>query len=270
MEYSVLMSVYEKEKSEYLRESIESMLSQTVKPSDFVIVCDGPLPEKLRAVIDDYKSSAPALFQIVPLAENVGLGRALDQGLRVCRFPLVARMDSDDISLPDRCERQLAVFAQKEVSVVSGSILEFQTKPYVVGKERRLPESDEEIRKFARRRNPFNHPCVMYRRDDVLAAGSYRHVQGFEDYDLWVRMLMQGMRGWNVQEVLLKMRTDGMYLRRGGSGYARSMLKFRWHLLRTGFCNPVDFAVAAGGHLLVSLMPQKLRATFYERALRKL
>lgn len=288
MEYSVLMSVYEKEKSEYLRESIESMLSQTVKPSDFVIVCDGPLPEALDAVISQYGvreiSSADGemrkLFQIIRLPENVGLGRALNEGLKACKYDIVARMDSDDISLPQRCEKQLEALTGQQLDVISGALVEFSDDIGSVGetadargssdgKKRALPQSQEEIMRFARRRNPFNHPCVMYRKSSVQKAGGYVHCEGFEDYHLWVRMLQAGMRGANLPDVILRMRVSGMYERRGGLHYAGNIIRFRFYLWKTGFCSFGDFMYAVVGHVGVSLLPNRLRQLFYDKMLRR-
>ncbi len=268
LDYSVLMSVYLKEHALFLRESIESMLSQTIMPKDFVLVCDGPLTEELDEVVSYYEKQYPEMFQIVRLPQNVGLGRALNEGMKHCRCELVARMDSDDISLPDRCEKQLAVFRGKDVDVASGSLVEFSGSEENVGKERKVPLQHDEIRRFARRRNPFNHPCVMYKKSSVLSVGGYMHFEGFEDYYLWVRMLQAGMHGCNLADVLLKMRVDDMHQRRGGRRYAGNMLRFRSYLLKTRFCNIIDFFVASAGHFAVSMMPRTLRKLFYEKVLR--
>ncbi len=268
MDYSVLMSVYAKEEASFLRESIESMLSQTIMPGDFVLVCDGPLTAELDEVVSYYKEKYPQLFEIVRLEQNVGLGRALNEGMQHCRFEYVARMDSDDISLLDRCEKQLACMQETGADVISGCLQEFSENPADVGREKKVPLVHEEICRYARRRNPFNHPCVMYKKSAVLAAGGYMHFPGFEDYYLWVRMLQAGMRGHNLSDVLLKMRVGNMYERRGGFKYAVNMLRFRAYLLKSGNCNLMDFLVAAGGHLLVSLIPRRMRRLFYNRHLR--
>lgn len=286
MEYSVLMSVYQKENATFFRESIESMLTQTVMPSDFVLVCDGPLTQALDAVIAQYAGRETVdedgkrrkLFQIIRLPENVGLGRALNEGLKACRYDIVARMDSDDISLPDRCEKQLKALTGQKLDVVSGALVEFSDDGSGVtagnfpntaeGRKRALPETQEEIMRFARRRNPFNHPCVMYRKSSVQKAGGYVHCEGFEDYHLWVRMLQSGMRGANLPDVILRMRVSGMYERRGGLHYAGNIIRFRFYLWRTGFCSLGDFLYAVVGHVGVSLLPNRLRQLFYDKMLR--
>lgn len=269
MDYSVLMSVYSKEQVLFLEESIESMLSQTIMPKDFVLVCDGPLTKKLDEVVAHYEAEYPQLFQIIRLEKNVGLGRALNAGMKRCRFEYVARMDSDDISLPERCEKQLAVLCESGADIVSGTLVEFDEQHPEGSKKRQLPQTHEEILKFARRRNPFNHPCVMYKKTSVIESGGYKHFEGFEDYYLWVRMLQNGKTGYNLQETLLKMRVTGMHRRRGGFRYAKSIVKFRLYLLKSGFCSLGDFLYTVVGHVGVSILPNRLREKFYNKMLRK-
>ena len=161
--YSVLMSVYHKEKPEHFRMAIQSMLDQTVRADDFVIVCDGPLTDELNGVLAWAEETLGKRLTIVRLPVNGGLGKALNEGLKHVRNELVARMDSDDVSLPERCELQLNAFSENpEISVLSGTIEEFETDMQNVTAQRVLPEKHEEIFAFAKRRNPFNHPCVMF------------------------------------------------------------------------------------------------------------
>lgn len=268
--YSVLMSVYYKENPIYFRESIESVLNQTVRPDEFVIVCDGPLTEKLDEVIAEYSKREPNLFNIVRLSENVGLGMALNKGILECHNEIIARMDSDDISYKDRMERQLYVMENKKADIVSGTVNEFSDSIDNIISSRSLPETNEEIRKFARRRNPFNHPAIMYRKESVLKAGNYQRFDLFEDYYLWIRMLKSGSIGYNIKEPLLFMRAgEGMYMRRGGLKYASLLIKFKSYLLTSGYSNIIDFVVSTGVHIVIALLPTGLRKKFYERVLRK-
>lgn len=268
--YSVLMSVYAKEKPEYLRQSIESILAQTVAADEFVIVCDGPLTEELDKVLAEYENSRQGFFKIIRQKENKGLGIALNTGLSQCANSLVARMDSDDVSMPDRMERQLAVFAEKNVDIVSGTVAEFTKKTDNVVTKRVLPENPEEIRRFAKRRNPFNHPAVMYKKDSVMKAGGYEDFMLFEDYYLWIRMLCMGCEGYNIPEEILYMRSgDSLYERRGGITYAKQIIRFRFFMLRCGYTGIGDFIVTAVGHSLIALVPNGVRKKFYERLLRK-
>ena len=173
-EYSVLMSVYAKENPEYLRESIESIWNQTVKTNDFWVVCDGTLTKELDAVLEENQKAHKEVFHLLRLKENVGLGRALNEGLKCCKNEAVARMDSDDIACKDRCEKQLRVL-EEGIDIVSGTVVEFEKDILHCKAKRTLPLSKEEILKFAGRRNPFNHPCVMYRKEAVEKAGGYQH-----------------------------------------------------------------------------------------------
>ncbi len=268
--YSVLMSVYIKENPSYFRESIESVLNQTVRPDEFVIVCDGPLTKELDEVIEEYCSRDAGLFNIIRLSENVGLGMALRRGIMECHNDIIARMDSDDISCPDRMQRQLAAMQENDADIVSAAVCEFAKSPDNIISSRSLPESNEQIQKFSRRRNPFNHPAVMYRRKSVIDAGNYQRFDLFEDYYLWIRMLKNGCRGYNIQEPLVYMRAgEQMYSRRGGIKYAGLVIRFRTYMFKSGYSNITDYIITAGGHIFVALIPTKLRKMFYERVLRK-
>lgn len=270
MMYSVLMSVYYREEASYLRQSIESMLNQTLQPDEFVLVCDGPLTEALDEVVAFYETEYPKIFCIIRLPECRGLGNALNTGLKYCHNNLVARMDSDDISVKNRCEDQMKCFETMDADIVGGAVCEFETKPEEYGKIRMLPETPGEIKKFAARRNPFNHPAVMFKKNKVLQAGSYIEIKGFEDYYLWARMLMDGAKGYNLQDILVYMRTGaGMYHRRGGADYMKTAVKFRRKLCQMGISTKWDFVVSAGGQILVSAMPEKIRKYIYVRFLRK-
>ena len=173
--YSVLMSVYYKEKPEYLKQAIESIQTQTIPTNDFVLVCDGTLTSELDALIDSKQQEIGEILNVIRLAKNGGLGNALNEGIKHCKNEFVARMDSDDIAYPDRCEKQIAVFNEHpEVSICSGIVEEFTTDPSVIDARRVPPETNDEIVEFSKKRCPFNHPCVMYKRSAVEAVGSYQ------------------------------------------------------------------------------------------------
>ncbi len=268
--YSVLMSVYEREQAEYLKKSIASMLAQSIPANDFVIVCDGPLNEALEQVIAEVTQEHPALFQIVRLEKNQGLGIALREGIRYCKNELVARMDSDDISVPDRCEKQLEIFEKQKVDIVGGNVEEFIEDILKPTAKRRVPRTDAEIRAFAKRRNPFNHPTVMFRKSSVEAAGNYEDCKYFEDYYLWARMLKLGMTGYNIPMTLVHMRSSaGMYERRGSFSYAVLGIRARWRIHKIGFSSSMDFLISGGGQLIMSVIPVKIRTYFYGKFLRK-
>lgn len=228
MQYSVLMSVYVKEKPEYLEKSLESMAAQTVLPSEIVLIEDGPLTPELYEVIERFKQKN-SFLRTVPLKKNVGLGNALNIGVEKCKNELIARMDTDDIAKPDRCEKQLKAFEDDpELDICGTFIEEFEGDIDNIVSVRRLPCSHEEILSFAKKRNPFNHMTVMFKKDAVLKAGNYREINLFEDYYLWTRMLVNGAKAHNVGESLVYARVGSdMMKRRGGFNYWKKIVKGR-------------------------------------------
>lgn len=149
--YSVLMSVYYKEQAENLREAIDSILNQTVKTNEFIIVKDGPLTEKLDNTIKEYVEEYPGVFKIVTLKKNMGLAKALNKGIEQCSNEIIARMDSDDISMPDRMERQLEAMEANRADILSGTIVEFDESVDKPTAKRELPEKNEQIIEFAKK-----------------------------------------------------------------------------------------------------------------------
>lgn len=269
--YSVFMSVYHKEKPEYLKQAIESIQAQTLPTDDFVLVCDGPLNDALDAVIAKKQQEMGKTLNVVRLAKNGGLGNALNEGIKHCKNELVARMDSDDIAYQDRCEKQIAVFYKhSEVSICSGIVEEFTSTPDVVDAKRVPPEAHEEIVEFAKKRNPFNHPCVMYKKSVVEAVGSYQDFYLLEDYYLWLRMLMAGYQGYNIQEPLLHMRAGSdMYLRRAGWKYAKTQVKLFKFMKEQGFIGEGQYIKSCVIRSGSALAPNWLRKLMFEKVLRK-
>lgn len=268
--YSVLMSVYYKEKPEYLRESMQSIFDQTVPTDDFVLVCDGPLNTELDAVISEMESQHKELH-VVRLGENGGLGNALNIGMKHCKNELIARMDSDDISRPDRCEKQLELFAiMPKISICGGIAEEFWDRKEQIKTRRILPEKNWEIILYAKKRNPFNHPCVMYKKSDVVKAGGYKEYYLLEDYYLWIRMLLNDCQGYNLQEPLLWMRVGSdLYKRRGGWKYAKVQMRLFKYMRDSGYIHQNEYSVAIITRMFGALMPNRMRAIFYRKVLRK-
>lgn len=265
--YSVLMSVYFKEAPEYLRQAIESIQAQTFPTDDFVLVCDGPLNDALDAAIAEKQQEMGSALNVVRLVKNGGLGNALNEGIKHCKNELVARMDSDDISVMDRCQKQVELFEKNpELDIASGALLEFVTSPNQITGGRKVPCSNDDIVGYSRKRCPFNHPCVMFKKSAVERAGGYQEKYHlFEDYYLWIRMLQNGCKAQNLSDVLLYMRTPAdMYLRRGGAAYAKAMLQFHWWAHKSGWTSLVDFCTGALPHALVCVMPNKLRKMIYQ------
>lgn len=269
--YSVLMSVYHKEKPEYLKQAIESIQAQTYPTGDFVLVCDGPLNSELDAVITTKQQEMNGVLKVYRLDKNEGLGNALNAGINHCKNELVARMDSDDVAYPNRCEKQIDVFnTHPEVSICSGIVEEFTTDPEVVDARRALPETNAKIMEFAKKRNPFNHPCVMYKKSAVEAAGSYKDFYLLEDYYLWLRMLMAGYQGYNIQEPLLHMRAGSdMYMRRAGWKYAKTQAKLFKFMKDSGFIGNGQYIKSCVIRSGSALAPNWLRKFMFEKVLRK-
>ena len=270
LDFSVLLSVYQKEQPAYLQQSLESIFTQTLLPNEVVLVKDGPLTTELDQVVEAYRQKHPEL-KVIPLPQNQGLGKALNEGLKNCSYDIVARMDTDDIAKPYRFEKQVAVFeSHPELDVVGAWIDEFEGDVGQVVAERQLPERHEEIRKYAQKRCPVNHPVVMFRKSAVLSAGGYQHFPLFEDYFLWVRMLKNGAKFYNIQESLLYFRTSpNMFKRRGGWKYAMDEVRFQNVMRKMKMITWGRFLMNVAIRFPVRIMPNKLREVIYKKSLRK-
>jgi len=263
--FSVLLSLYKKELPFYLQQSLNSLFSQTLLPDEIILVKDGPLTAELDAVVSDYTARYPIL-KVVPLTKNQGLGKALNEGLKHCSYDLVARMDTDDIAKPDRFEKQMKVFEEyPELDLVGAWIDEFEGTPQHVLSIRRVPETSEQILAYCKKRNPVNHPVVMFRKSAVLAAGGYLHFPLFEDYYLWVRMLRNGAKFYNIQESLLYFRTSSdMFKRRGGWKYAMDELRFQSMMRKMGMIGWKRFVLNVSIRFPARIIPNSLRGFFYK------
>ncbi len=271
MKYSVLMSVYAKENVEYLKLSIDSMFNQTVLPEQFVIVKDGPLTDELDAVISSYCEKYPDVMTIVSLPENVGLAKALDAGLKQCRNELVARMDSDDISLPTRCEKQINKFEEIEkLSVLGTNIDEFYDNPEEIVTSRVVPSSYDAIKKFIRRREPFNHPTIMFKKSEVLKAGGYGDLKRCQDFDLFSRMIGEGCYAENINESLLLFRSnENNYKRRKSWQSVKGNIAVVKRNYKRGYCSFFDLWFVVNARLVFFIMPTFIMKWLSNKLLRK-
>ena len=267
--FSVLLSIYNRESPISLCQSLDSIFVQTVSPNEVVLVEDGPLSSELNDIISEYSAKYPIL-KIIPLPTNQGLGKALNEGLKHCSYDIVARMDTDDIAKPDRFEKQLAIFEKySDIDVVGAWIDEFEDDISEVKSVRKLPELPNDIRQFANRRNPINHPVVMFLNSAVLAAGGYRHFPLFEDYYLWIRMLMNGAKFYNIQESLLYFRfSPEMFKRRGGWKYMINELHFLQMMRQMHFISFSQFMQNLFVRFSIRLIPNSLRAIIYTKLIR--
>lgn len=270
MEFSVLLSVYSKERAIYFKQSLNSIFQQTVLPTEVILVEDGPLSNELYEVIGEYYIKCPEL-KIVSLTTNQGLGKALNEGLKHCSYDLVARMDSDDIAKPDRFKRQIQIFEEHpEMDVVGAWVDEFEENTSNIISTRKLPEDCHDIYRFAQKRNPVNHPVVMFRKKSVLAVGGYQHFPLFEDYYLWIRMLQSGAKFYNIQESLLYFRfSRDMFKRRGGWKYAIDELRFQRQIRVMEFISFPQYMKNVLLRFIIRVLPNTLRSELYKKLLRK-
>jgi glycosyltransferase involved in cell wall biosynthesis len=265
------MSLYIKENPLYLRASLDSMINQTIKPDEIVLVEDGSLTKELYNVVNEYKVMYPKLMHIVVNEKNLGLGMALNVGLKECRNELVARMDTDDISKPNRCEKQLKRFEEKPgLSIVGTHIDEFVGDISNVVSTRKVPLSTESIYEFAKRRSAFNHPTVMYRKSKVLDEGGYADLKRNQDVDLFGRMLFAGCKAENIDESLLWFRnSDELSKRRKSWENTRSYIETIKKFWKMGYSKFTDYAIVAVAQTAIYMMPIKMQSIIYENILRK-
>lgn len=269
--FSVLMSVYHREQPLFLRQALDSVVSQTLMPTEIVMVWDGPLTSELEAVLEEFSQLHPGLFHFVKLPENVGLGKALNTGLAACHYDIVVRMDTDDISLPHRFEQQVRMLDQHpELDAISSAINEFSDTPEVVTSVRRPPESHEDLVAFAKRFSPLNHPATTFRKSSILRAGGYMHMPFLEDYYLWVRLIVHGGRLYSFPESLLAMRMNlKTVARRRGWRYAKSEMQLQRQFRKMGFISRGEYVRNICLRVPPRLMPAWLLAAIYRYYLRR-
>lgn len=279
--FSVLMSLYYKEKPQNLRECMDSLLSQTLLPAEIVIVEDGPLTPELEQVLEEYtgrkgrtvreRETEDPQIHLVKLEKNRGLGLALAEGITHCRYSLIARMDTDDISAPDRFARQIAEFEKNpNLDVVGGFIAEFsvdQGRPEAV---REVPLTQKEIYRYQRKRDALNHVSVMFRKETVLASGNYQDALLMEDSLLWANMIRHHANMKNIPDVLVYVRTgEDMLKRRGGLDYFRKYRDGRKKILATGTISRWDYLFTVLVQFAVCVMPLPMRRLVFQKILRK-
>ena len=269
--FSVLMSLYDKEDPSWLRQALESVLNQTAPPEQVVIVKDGPLTEALEAVLEEFVSRDPGLYTLVPLAQNVGLGLALAEGMHHCRNELIARMDTDDICRKDRFARQLAEFEKDPALDVCGShIAEFEGDVTKLVARRTVPLTNEAIRQYQKRRDGVNHVAVMFKKSKVLEAGNYQSCLLMEDTYLWVRMMLCGAVFRNIDDDLVLVRVGSdMFARRGGLAYFKKYREGRKKVYDTGYIGLWDYWYTLAVQLAVALMPNGLRGWVFKKLLHR-
>jgi len=271
MKYSVLMSVYYKEKAEFFKLSLKSMFEQTIKPDQIVLVCDGPLTEELDAVIEEFENEYPAILTVKRLEQNMGTGYAANVGLELCRNELIAKMDSDDISYLDRCEKQIAEFEKDaDLDILGGYVSEFEGSIENEKAVKSVPAENDEVIKYAKRRNPFNNQTLMYRKSKAFEIGGYTCNTRCEDYDFVTKMMMNGAKCRNLKECLVHYRLDaGAYERRRNRKNTIGFFNVRYRNWRRGFCSLTDFIIPCAAQMILFLLPISFTEKIYLKYLRK-
>jgi glycosyltransferase involved in cell wall biosynthesis len=264
--FSVVLPTYSGDVPSELCQSIESLANQTILPDELFIIKDGPLTDDLESTIEEKSKAFPTTIRTHQIEKNRGLGHALQVGIKNCTYNIVARMDADDISVPSRFEQQITFLDKNpEVDVIGGYIEEFDPVTSSIIARREVPTSHEEIKRLAKFRSPINHGTVMLNKEMVLSAGNYRDVDRMEDYDLWVRMLLNGARFANLPEVLVKVRAGKkMYERRGGWEYAREEIRTQVEFYRRGFISPPIFVFNVITRTPLRLVPNRIRGVIYK------
>lgn len=269
--FSVLMSVYYKENPDFFDRALASVLNQTVKADEWVIVKDGGIPLQLQDIIDKYAVMEGVNIRQIQLDSNMGLGVALSYGVEACANELIARMDTDDIAVPLRFELQLKEFEENpDLDICGGHIIEFEGDENEFVAERRVPLTHEDIAEYQKNRCAFNHMTVMFRKSKVLEAGNYKDAPFMEDDMLWVDMLLHGAKCKNIDEYLCKVRTNkDMIARRGGLSYFNKYKRTRKAIYKTGFISRYQYDRTNFIQFLVCIMPVWLRKFVFFKLIHK-
>lgn len=269
--YSVLMSVYKNDIAQYVKMSIDSMLNQTIYPNQYIIVEDGKLKVDTEKMIKSYKDKYPDLFKIIKIEKNMGLANALNEGLKYAENDLIARMDADDISLPNRCEKELKMFEKYgDLAVCGCNIDEFSSDNQIVKQSRIVPSEYKDIVKFFKKRQPFNHPTVMIRKSVIEECGGYICLRRKEDFDLFSRIVTSGHYVRNIDESLYLYRADDdNYKRRKSKENMKSAIYvYRRHWRRKG-CTLFDFIIISVAEVFFWIVPDKMMKAISNKFLRK-
>lgn len=277
MSFSVIMSIYKSDVPELVRMALDSLLQQTLLPNEIVIVGDGPVPAALELEVESLKlrvesEMLPIEVTYLPQEQNRGLGEAMRIAAENAKHDYVARMDSDDICLPDRFEKQMKCFEEDpELSLVGGMITEFDGEPENIIAKRVLPLDDVGIKKMMRGRCAVNHVTVIFKKADLLRSGNYQPYWLQEDQYLWARMMEHGCKFRNIPDVVVNVRSGkDQIARRSGWRFYKSVVRVFWYMYRHGLISFGYFLYICTIRGVVQvLMPNRLRTWFYLHLLRK-
>lgn len=273
IKFSVLMSIYDKEKPKYFEEALRSILYQEIVPTEILIVEDGKLTKELYDIIKKYKKKYKNIITL-KLEKNLGLGEALRRGVLSCKNEIIARMDTDDIAKPDRFKKQLEVLKNNsDIDMVGSLIEEFEE----INNERKIrglrivPEKHEEIVKVMKKINPFNHPTVVFKKSKVIGSGNYSEKYNkLEDYYLWFRMAKNNCKFYNIQESLLYFRISNETLKkRRGISLLKNTYKLYREFYSKNFINLYELVKNIIIWSLYRILPLKMVKYLKNLILRK-
>ncbi len=261
-----MMTVYDKELPANLNESMESMLMQSYPPKEFVLVCDGKLTCELNIIAKSFQSEFKDIFKIVRIDENIGVGPANNEGIASCSYDYIVKMDSDDISLPERCAKQMMLFAvHPELDIVGTYAEEFDSESGETIGIRKTPIKQEDILKYAKRRTPFNRQTIAFRKSFAQKIGGYSDLKLCEDYEFMVRMLQNGAQGQNIPEPLVRYRVSQADLcRRKNWEMTKGFIKVRKIIYDSGFSSLKDFLLPVTAQLGLFILPSSVTKKFYK------
>lgn len=248
------------------------LVNQSVKPDEIVMVQDGSVPSELSSLLDEYEKRYLEVMHVIRLEKNGGLGNALRLGVESAKYDIIARMDSDDICLPDRFEKQLAYMeAHPECDIVGGQMTEFIGEPENIVGRREVPLNNDDVYQYMKNRCALNHVTVMFRKDAVLEAGNYLDWFWNEDYYLWVRMMMNKCVFANIPDVLVNVRSgEDQYARRGGKKYFESEIGIKKLMLEKGMITRMEYLINYVERFIIQLLlPNSVRGWVFRTFARK-
>jgi glycosyltransferase involved in cell wall biosynthesis len=265
--FSVLMSIYQNEDAKNFNRALRSVWDeQTVKPDEIVLVVDGSLPDTLHQIISDWKEKLSKAFKVVLLDKNVGVGAAKNAGVEACGNEIIAVVDTDDVCLPSRFEKQLSIFDDSNIDVCGAWVGEFLDDESNIVSYRRTPENHNEIVAFAKSRSPVNHPTAMFKKSVVMSVGNYTKYRTSEDYDLFVKLIISGAKFYNIQEPLVNMRVGNgqLSVRRGGLKNAMFEAQVQIEFYKMGFLNLFELVRNVVIGVTIRMLPNKLMKVFFK------
>lgn len=272
IKFTVLIPVYAKEKAENFRLALDSILNQTLFPNEILIIEDGKLGDDLEEIVENVEKQYSNIVRVIRLERNIGIGKVRALGVEECKYEWIAFMDSDDISLPDRFEKQIAYIKQhSDIDMLGGQVTEFDTTPENIISKRIMPLEHNEIYEFAKFRNPMNNVSIMFKKSLALKIGNYKIDYGFEDYEFIVRYLFNGYKVENIPDIIVNVRSgQWMMNRRQGLEY---FFKYEYVCMKAfldmGFISYWEFLRNVLLKFPLRVMPNWMRNLIYKKVLRE-